>query len=164
MGNVARPCTAEPEIRSREGFVVAGLARGYDMETRVAIPQLWQAFVPHIGSIPGRIGAGTYGLCIPTQPPGDSFTYVAGVEVAAADGLEAPLQGFAVPAAEYLVFTHEGPLDTLQQTMAYIFGTYLPESDFEPAGTADFERYDDRFDPETGLGGLEIWVPVLAPG
>jgi len=23
------------------------------------------------------------------------------------------------------------------------------------------ERYDERFDPRTGLGGLEIWVPIL---
>jgi AraC family transcriptional regulator len=25
-----------------------------------------------------------------------------------------------------------------------------------------FERYDEKFDPRTGLGGLEIWVPIAA--
>jgi AraC family transcriptional regulator len=24
----------------------------------------------------------------------------------------------------------------------------------------NFERYDEKFDPATGNGGLEIWVPV----
>jgi len=24
----------------------------------------------------------------------------------------------------------------------------------------NFERYDERFDPLTGNGGFEIWVPV----
>jgi AraC family transcriptional regulator len=25
---------------------------------------------------------------------------------------------------------------------------------------SDFERYDENFDPATGNGGLEIWLPV----
>ena len=29
-----------------------------------------------------------------------------------------------------------------------------------PADAPNFERYDDKFDPSTGNGGLEIWVPV----
>ena len=28
------------------------------------------------------------------------------------------------------------------------------------ADAPNFERYDDKFDPATGNGGLEIWVPV----
>jgi AraC family transcriptional regulator len=23
-----------------------------------------------------------------------------------------------------------------------------------------FERYDERFDPRTGMGDVEIWVPI----
>jgi AraC family transcriptional regulator len=30
------------------------------------------------------------------------------------------------------------------------------------ADAPDFERYDADFDPRTGMGGVEIWVP-LAP-
>jgi AraC family transcriptional regulator len=25
-----------------------------------------------------------------------------------------------------------------------------------------FERYDETFDPRTGLGGVELWVPIKA--
>ena len=28
------------------------------------------------------------------------------------------------------------------------------------ADAPSFERYDEKFDPSTGNGGLEIWVPV----
>jgi hypothetical protein len=30
----------------------------------------------------------------------------------------------------------------------------------DPGDMAAFERYDQRFDSRTGLGGLEIWIPV----
>jgi predicted transcriptional regulator YdeE len=28
------------------------------------------------------------------------------------------------------------------------------------SGGREFERYDENFDPSTGLGGLDIWVPI----
>ena len=28
------------------------------------------------------------------------------------------------------------------------------------ADAPNFERYDEKFDPSTGDGGLEIWIPV----
>jgi len=30
------------------------------------------------------------------------------------------------------------------------------------ADAPTFERYDEKFDPATGNGGLEIWVPIAA--
>ena len=36
------------------------------------------------------------------------------------------------------------------------------DSGYELGGTPDFERYDERFNPETGTGEMEIWVPVKA--
>jgi AraC family transcriptional regulator len=40
--------------------------------------------------------------------------------------------------------------------------TWLPASGLMAADAPDFERYDADFDPRTGMGGVEIWVP-LAP-
>jgi AraC family transcriptional regulator len=37
---------------------------------------------------------------------------------------------------------------------------WLPASGLKLADAPNFERYDDNFDPLTGNGGLEIWVPV----
>jgi AraC family transcriptional regulator len=36
----------------------------------------------------------------------------------------------------------------------------LPVSGFKAADAPNFERYDGKFDPATGDGGLEIWIPV----
>ena len=37
---------------------------------------------------------------------------------------------------------------------------WLPESGLCMANAPNFERYDEKFDPLTGDGGLEIWIPV----
>jgi AraC family transcriptional regulator len=42
---------------------------------------------------------------------------------------------------------------------------WLPESGHEIVrGTADapnfFERYSEEFDPRTGMGGMEVWIPI----
>ena len=159
MTEAARRGPLGPEIRDRHAFIIAGLSRDYDMETRVEIPSLWQRFAPMIGSVPGQVGATTYGVCITTDPPGEQFTYIAAVEVESATGLR-DFATYEIPAARYAVFTHVGSLDGLDQTMDYIFGTYMPESGYRPTGTPDFELYDERFNPDSRDGELEIWVPI----
>ncbi|MBP2443651.1 putative transcriptional regulator YdeE [Rhizobium leguminosarum] len=47
--------------------------------------------------------------------------------------------------------------------MNRIFGTWWPTSGLEHGDTPDmFERYDERFDPYTGMGVTEIWLPIRA--
>ena len=153
-----------PEFRIREAFKVAGLAMDFDQESKAQIPELWTRFSPSIGTVPGQRGFTTYGVCIPTDPATGNFRYIASVEVDATDGLPEELTGYEVPACKYAVFTHQGSLDHLQETVGYIFGTWLPESEYELTGTADFELYDGRFNPHTGSGEFEIWIPIGREG
>ncbi|PYT97708.1 MAG: hypothetical protein DMG38_18645 [Acidobacteria bacterium] len=42
---------------------------------------------------------------------------------------------------------------------------WLPDSGYQPAAAdaetpAFFERYSEEFDPQTGMGGIEVWVPI----
>jgi AraC family transcriptional regulator len=49
---------------------------------------------------------------------------------------------------------------TLHNTWQYIWKQWLPTSGLKPAPTPDFECYDERFDPFTGEGSIEIWFPI----
>ena len=44
--------------------------------------------------------------------------------------------------------------------MNTIRSKWLPDSGHEAADAPDFERYGERFDPATGEGGCEIWIPI----
>jgi AraC family transcriptional regulator len=41
-----------------------------------------------------------------------------------------------------------------------IWNLWFPSSGHELVDAPDFERYGEEFDPQTGLGGFEIWVPI----
>jgi len=88
--------------------------------------------------------------------------YMCAVEVASFDGLPKELGRMRVPAARYAVFLHADNVSTVRTTWDQILSQWLPSSGMRSANTPDFEVYDERFDPVTGLGGVEIWVSVVA--
>ena len=65
-----------------------------------------------------------------------------------------------IPEQKYAVFTHRDHISTIRRTVNTIWNHWLPASGLKAADAPNFERYDDNFDPLTGNGGLEIWVPV----
>ena len=48
----------------------------------------------------------------------------------------------------------------LRRTHYTIWNKWLPDSGKLIADAANFERYDKQFDPMTGTGPIEVWVPV----
>ena len=148
-----------PEYREHRAFTVAGYTMICDEQTRSQIPALWQRFAPNIGNIPGQEGAVTYGVCYDGNQETGAIHYMAGVATRAPHEC-AGFELCEVAAARYAVFTHEGSLTHVHETVDYIFGEWLPNSDHEAASTPDFERYDERFDPMNDLGEFEYWVPL----
>lgn len=153
------PDLEPPCLKSRDAFLVAGLAERYDCETNKAIPAQWQRFVPHIGHIAGQVGMIAYGVCCNGDDEGN-FDYLAGVEVASFSGLPREFARVRIPAQQYAVFTHADHVSTVRRTVMTIWNKWLPESGLEAADAPSFERYDEAFDGRTGTGGFEIWIPV----
>jgi len=80
-------------------------------------------------------------------------------------GISADLpEGFArvrIPAQRYAVFAHRGHISTIRSTVYTIWNKWVPESGHQVADAPNFERYDPAlFDPRTGNGVVEIWVPL----
>ena len=72
------------------------------------------------------------------------------------DGMES----LDVPAGQYAVFTHSGHIADLPKTIYTIWNKTLGEAGLKPRAAPEFELYDKRFDPETGRGIVEVWIPV----
>lgn len=151
-----------PRFETLRPLLVAGLAERYDCESSKAIPAQWQRFQPHIGNIPGQIGGRTaYGVRHNSDDEGN-FDYIAGIEVANFSQLSAELGRVRIPAQRYAVFSHRDHVSTIRRTIMTIWNKWLPESGHGVADAPDFERYGEEFDPRTGTGGLEIWIPIKA--
>jgi AraC family transcriptional regulator len=148
-----------PRFETSKPLLVAGLGERYSCESSKAIPAQWQRFQPYIGNIPGQVSGTAYGVRCNSDDAG-GFDYIAGVEVADFSELPPELSRVRIPAQKYAVFSHREHISTIRSTVHTIWSKWLPESGHEVADAPDFERYTEDFDPRTGMGGVEIWIPL----
>jgi AraC family transcriptional regulator len=148
-----------PRFESRDAFLVFGLSEHYARGTNAGIPSQWSRFGPHIGQIDGQIPYVSYGVVYNADPAGN-FDYLCAVEVPRFPDHPAEFTRLTIPRARYAVFTHTDHISSIQATLTAIWDHGLAKAGVRPADGPTFERYDQSFDPGTGLGGLEIWVPI----
>jgi AraC family transcriptional regulator len=141
-------------------LLVAGISERCTHENSGAgIPNQWQRFHQKVGDIPDRVGQMAYGVCCNGDDSGN-FDYIAGVEVSDFSDLPREFSRVRIPEQRYAVFTHRDHISSIRRTVNTIWNHWLPASGLKAADAPSFERYDENFDPLTGNGGLEIWVPV----
>ncbi len=150
---------ATPRFEISRPLLIAGIVERINCENGAGIPGQWQRFRQIKDDIPGRIGKASYGVCCNGDDAGN-FDYVAGVEVSDFAGLAHPFARVRIPEQRYAVFHHRDHISTIRRSVNTIWNHWLPSSGLKAADAPNFERYDEKFDPLTGNGGLEIWVPV----
>jgi len=150
-----------PRYETGKAMLVAGVGERYNHGNGggAAIPGQWQRYHQKVGEIPDRVGNVAYGVCCNGDDSGN-FDYIAGVEVSDFSDLPREFSRVRIPAQRYAVFTHSEHISTIRRTVNTIWNHWLPSSKLCVADAPNFERYDEKFDPATGNGGLEIWVPV----
>lgn len=148
-----------PRTVEGKAMLIAGIGARYNCETSKAIPSQWQQFNAYAGNVSGQVGDIYYGVCCNSDEE-NNFDYIAGVEVTDFSDLPDEFSRVRIPAQWYLVFTHRDHISSIRSTMMTIWGKYLPESRHEVADAPNFERYGPEFDPRTGNGGMEIWIPI----
>jgi AraC family transcriptional regulator len=138
--------------------LIAGVRARYRMDNNQGIPAQWAAFDALCPSIPAVHGEVFYGVC---SDHGDgSFDYLAGVEVANTAALPPGVDTVTLVAGDYAVFEHRGHIADFQKTIHAIWTQQVPQRQIRLAQAPNFELYDARFDPKTGLGTVEIWLPL----
>jgi len=149
-----------PRFAASKPLLVAGLGERINHENGGAgIPNQWQRFHQSVDNIPARVGKVSYGVCCNGDDSGN-FDYIAGVEVTDFSDLPREFSRVRIPEQKYAVFTHSEHISTIRRTVNTIWNHWLPMSGMKAADAPNFERYEETFDPTTGNGGLEIWVPV----
>jgi AraC family transcriptional regulator len=161
MESTAFEKIAPPRFETSKAMLVAGVGERYNHAAAgtAAIPSQWQRFHQKVEEIPERVGQVAYGVCCNGDDSGN-FDYIAGVEVADFSDLPREFSRVRIPEHRYVVFTHSDHISTIRRTIDTIWNHWLPQSGHTVEDAPNFERYDEKFDPVTGYGGLEIWVPI----
>ena len=158
MTSTASVELAEPRFETLGSLTIAGISRHYGFDVVGGIPEQWQTFAPLIPGLSDVLEPVTYGVIYNSAE--DSFDYLAGVALTSDDAASAQIVRLDIAPQTYAVFDHSGHVAQLRDTCSAIWSDWLPASGREAVEAPWFERYGERFDPQTGNGGLEVWIPV----
>lgn len=155
LDDLPQPCAVSPQLKACGTLLVAGIGARHRGSSVASIPSQWQRLSMDHAFSP----ATSYGVCCNNDEDG-GFDYIAGVEVRSLASLPQNWQGIHVPARCYVVGRHEGHVSSIRSTWRWMLDDYLPGANLELADAPEFERYRPEFNPQSGLGGVDIWLPL----
>lgn len=150
---------APPRFVDGKPLLLVGMSEHYSCQNSAGVPAQWQKFLPHFPNVPGQLDRKAYGAMYNFDDEGN-FDYLCGVEVADFSRVPPGWSHVRLPAAKYVVFTHSEHISTIRRTWATIWDSWFPSSGHEVADAPNFELYDESFNSQSGMGGVEIWIPL----
>lgn len=150
-----------PRFETSQPLLIGGIGEHYNCDSSAAIPSQWQRFVPHINHIQGQVGHKAYGVRYNADEDGN-FDYLCGVEISDFSRLPGDWSRVRIPEQRYAVFTHRDHISAIRRTWSTIWNEWLPQSGHLVIDAPVFELYGDDFNSSTGVGKVELWVPIRA--
>ena len=143
-----------------EPLVFVGLAEAHAFEALEAIAGQWARFMPRAGEIEDKADPVPWGIGRAIDARG-RLDYLAAVRVTGATGaVPKGLERCVVAPATYAVFRHAAHVSRIRATYEAIWNDWLPASGLKVAEAPTLEHHCATFDPRTGEGGVDIWIPL----
>ncbi len=158
-GESREPVPSRTEQETKQ--LLVGMAQRFACGTSMGITALWQRFEPFMEAVPFKKQAMPVGVSR-NYDEDSGFEYIAALEVTRFGDTPPELVAVEIPAQRYAVFTHTGHVTRFPDTLGIIWDEALPSMGATPVDGAVLERHLPAFDPRTGEGGIEVWVPVGA--
>jgi AraC family transcriptional regulator len=158
--------TMTPRIEELPPRLVVGIERPFisalspKRNNHLVIPQLWQDFGPHIGSISNRVGQLVFGCVFCDEGTEAQCRYLACVEVSSVAEVPKGMVRRELSGGKHAVFTHKGSMSRIDRTLGYVYGSWLPRSGERLRSAPEVEIYGDKFDPESPESEMEFCLPI----
>ena len=127
--------------------------------------ELWRSFMPRRRDITNNLTNDMISMQVykPTHfsdfKPTNEFEKWATVEVTNFDNVPTDMETFTLIGGLYAVFDYKG-LSTDNSIFQYIFGTWLPSSDYDLDNRPHFEVLGDKYKNNDPTSEEEIWIPI----
>jgi AraC family transcriptional regulator len=129
--------------------------------------ELWHSFMPERKLILNRISADLFSIQVYDKSlvfknfnQETEFEKWAAMEVADFDAVPDGMEPFTLAKGQYAVFIHKGGPDTFPGTLNFIFGNWLPGSDWVLDHRPHFEILGEQFKLDDPDSEEEVWIPV----
>ena len=128
--------------------------------------ELWHTFMPRRREIKNYIGLELYSIEV-YEPlyfnnfnPGREFEKWAAIEVTDFANVPADMETLTTQQGPYAVFPHKGAASMGPETYQYIFGTWLPHSDYILDNRPHFAIMVGKYKNEDPDSEEEVWIPI----
>lgn len=129
--------------------------------------ELWQGFMPRRTEIKNNVSQELFSLEVYDDilffknfNPVNEFTKWAAVEVTDFNHIPDEMETMIIPSGLYAVFIHKGPASEGPKTYNYIFGTWMPKSEYTLDDRPHFALMGENYKNDNPDSEEEIWIPI----
>lgn len=129
--------------------------------------ELWSTFKSRGSEIKNRKNKDFYSVQIFDEDlTFDQFTSQtmfekwAAVEVTSIEDIPKGFEIFVLPAGKYARFIHKGPANTFPETSRYIFGNWIPNSQYDLDARPHFEIMGEKYQPDSPASEEKVYIPI----
>ena len=128
--------------------------------------ELWRSFMMRRKEIENSLGSDLYSMQIYDVDyfkqfnPANEFEKWAATEVSNLSHVPDGMESIMLPGGLYAVFLHKGQASKGAESFQYIFGTWIPQSDYIVDQRPHFEILGEKYKNDDPDSEEEIWIPI----
>ncbi len=158
--------TLEPLIHVQEKMQLVGLKTcfyGVESEkNNIAekLPPLWESFIERMHEIEHAVPGNAYGIIQQTRANTNELDYFAAVEVEQYKSLPKEMVEINIPTCSYAKFTHRGDAKNIDNTVNYIYASWLLKSNRQHTYGPDIETYGSEYQAFSDKSVMYYSIPI----
>ena len=130
-------------------------------------PELWQSFMQRRAEIEKSINPELYSIEVYNDKtffnhfnPTKEFEKWAAIKVTKLDTIPDDMGKLVIPEGKYAVFCYKGKASEAQETYQYIYGNWIPNSEWVLDDRPHFALMGAKYKGEYIDSEEEIWIPI----
>ncbi len=166
LQHINQNVSLQPEIYQQDTLLLVGMkTRFYSVDSEKnniaeKLPPLWDTFLQRMDDIEQQIPGIGYGVIQQTSEQSDQLEYYAALEVKKRIKPPENMVCLEIPASTYAKFTHKGPVKNLDNTVNYIYSSWLLKSGKKQGSGADIEIYAADYHPTSNKSVIHYAIPI----
>jgi AraC family transcriptional regulator len=129
--------------------------------------ELWQSFMPWRKEIKKSVSPDLFSMQVYDRSfdfwnfnMETEFEKWAAAEVSDFNEIPDGMEAYTLGGGLYAVFIHRGGPGTFSKTFQFIFGYWLPRSDYELDNREHFELLGEKYKNNDPASEEEVWIPI----
>ena len=167
LKHINQNISLEPEIYTQQKLQLVGMkTEFYSVDSEKnnlaqKLPALWDAFLPRMGEIQNGISGHGYGVIQQTKDKTDLLEYFAVCEVTKLENVPQGMVSLEIPESTYAKFKHKGHVKSIDNTVNYIYSSWLMQSNKRHSYGADLEIYGAGYIPDSDESVIHYAIPII---